>query len=73
MKREERPERLFFMIKPDGMPLEAKILEMIAPLVAIIASRRFDSAEAEMIERLYEMHKGKDFYPYQLKSFFHLL
>ena len=52
------------MIKPDGISLEAKIREMIEPLATIIATRRFDSVVAEKIERLYEMHRGKGFYPY---------
>jgi nucleoside-diphosphate kinase len=64
MRKGKNPQRLFFMIKPDGMSQEAKIIEMIKPLANIIASRRFDSVESEKIEMLYEMHKGKDFYPY---------
>ena len=69
MRGEERPDRMFFMIKPDGVPREAKILEMIAPLVTVIASRHFDSTETEKIEGLYEMHKGKEFYPYLVDHF----
>ena len=52
------------MIKPDGISLEAKIREMIEPLATIIARRHFDSVMAEKIEMLYEMHRGKGFYPY---------
>ncbi|MBW1839068.1 MAG: hypothetical protein JRI49_03955, partial [Deltaproteobacteria bacterium] len=57
-------QRLFFMIKPDGISLEAKIREIIEPLATTIATRHFDSVVAEKIEMLYEMHRGKGFYPY---------
>ena len=55
------------MIKPDGISLEAKIREMIEPLATIIATRRFDSVVAEKIEMLYEIHRGKKFYPYLIE------
>ena len=64
MKREKHPQRLFFMIKPDGISLEAKIREMIEPLVNVIASRYFDPVGVEKIEGLYNMHKNKNFYSY---------
>ena len=64
MGKEKKPARLFFMIKPDGMSQEAKIIEMIEPLAHIIASRRLDSVETKKIEMLYEMHRKKFFYPY---------
>ena len=64
MKKDAPPKRLFFMIKPDGIPLEAKIIAMIEPLVTIIASRPFDPADKEKTERLYEMHKDKFFFPF---------
>ena len=55
------------MIKPDGISLEAKIREMIEPLATIIATRRLDSVVAGKIEMLYEMHRGKIFYPYLIE------
>jgi len=64
MEKEKKLARLFFMIKPDGMSREAEIVEKIKPLANIIASRCFNAIEAEKIEMLYEMHRGKDFYPY---------
>jgi nucleoside diphosphate kinase len=67
MEKEKELARLFFMIKPDGMSQEAKIIEMIEPLAHIIASRRFDSVEPEKIEMLYEMHRKKNFYPYLIE------
>lgn len=55
------------MIKPDGIPLETKIMSMVEPLAHIIASRHVDSVEAEKVEMLYEMHRGKNFYPYLIE------
>ena len=69
MKRGIQPQRLFFMIKPDGISLEAKIREMIEPLVDVIASRYFDPVDVEKIEGLYSMHKNKFFYPYLIDYF----
>jgi nucleoside-diphosphate kinase len=63
MKKEPPPQRLFFMIKPDGMSLEATIREKIAPAVDIVASRLFDPIDVERIEELYIVHKDKFFYP----------
>ena len=54
MEKEKKLARLFFMIKPDGMSRETKIVEMVKPLANIIASRRLDSIEAEKIEMLYD-------------------
>ena len=62
-------QRLFFMIKPDGMPLENEILKMIEPLVDIVASRFFNPVDIEKIERLYSVHKDKFFYPYLIDYF----
>jgi len=64
MKNGSYSKRLFFMIKPDGISLEAKIREMIETLANVIASRSFDLVDLEKIERLYSMHKNKFFYPY---------
>jgi len=69
MEKEKKLARLFFMIKPDGISQEAKIIKMIEPLATIIASRRFDSAGTGKIEMLYEIHKGKDFYPFLMDHF----
>lgn len=69
MKKGQNLKRLFFMIKPDGMSLEAKIRKMIEPLVNIVACRRFDPIGIEKIERLYEIHKNEFFYPYLMDYF----
>ena len=57
------------MIKPDGISLEAKIREIIEPLVDVIASRYFDPVDVGKIEGLYSMHKNKIFYPYLIDYF----
>lgn len=59
----------FFMIKPDGMSLETKILKMIEPLVDVVESRLFNPVDIEKIERLYSVHKDKFFYPYLIDYF----
>lgn len=62
-------QRLFFMIKPDGISLEDKIIKMIEPLAHIVASRLFDPVDIGKIERLYSMHKDKFFFPYLIDCF----
>lgn len=62
-------QRMFFMIKPDGMAIERKIVSMIEPLAHIVSAKRYDPADMEKIERLYEMHKGAFFYQ-RLLNFF---
>jgi len=62
-------QRLFFMIKPDGIPQEKTIEQMIAPLAEIIASRLFDPVDSSRIENLYVMHRGKAFYDYLVEYF----
>lgn len=57
------------MIKPDGISLEAKIIKMIEPLVSVIISRLFDPVDIEKIEKLYDIHKNKFFYPYLIDHF----
>lgn len=57
------------MIKPDGISLEAKIREMIEPLVSVIYSRFFDPVDIGKIEKLYEMHKSKKIFPYLIDYF----
>jgi len=69
MKKDAPPKRLFFMIKPDGMSLEAAIREKIAPVADIVASRLFDPIDIEKIEVLYSVHKGKFFYPRLIEYF----
>jgi nucleoside diphosphate kinase len=69
MKKAPAPQRLFFMIKPDGMSLEASIREKIAPTVDIVASRPFDPIEVEKIEELYSVHKDKFFFPRLIEYF----
>lgn len=62
-------QRLFFMIKPDGMALEHKIMSMIEPIASIVAQRDYVKADMEKIKKLYEMHKGAFFYN-RLMDFF---
>ena len=62
-------QRLFFMIKPDGISLEGKIIKMIEPLADIVASRLFNPVDIDKIERLYSMHKDKFFFPYLIDYF----
>ena len=62
-------QRIFFMIKPDGMTMEGKIMSMVEPLARIVASKTFDPADMERIERLYAMHRGAFFYE-RLLNFF---
>jgi len=69
MEEEKKPMKLFFMIKPDGMLLEAKIREMIEPLARVVATRFFEPVDIEKIERLYDMHKNEDFYPRLINYF----
>lgn len=63
------PKRLFFMIKPDGIPREATIRKMIEPLADILAYRLCDPVESSTIEDLYHQHRGKPFYLYLLDYF----
>jgi nucleoside diphosphate kinase len=62
-------QRLFFMIKPDGIPQEKTIEQMIAPLAETIACRLFDPVDTSRIENLYAMHRGKAFYNYLVEYF----
>jgi nucleoside-diphosphate kinase len=62
-------QRLFFMIKPDGIPQEKTIEQMIAPLAEIIACRLFDPVDSSRIENLYAMHRDKAFYDYLVEYF----
>ena len=69
MTKTPPPQRLFFMIKPDGMSLEATIRKKIAPTVDIVASRSFDPIDVEKIEERYSVHKDKFFYPRLIEYF----
>ena len=62
-------QKLFFMIKPDGIPQEKTIEQMIAPLAETIACRLFDPVDISRIENLYAMHRGKAFYNYLVEYF----
>lgn len=61
--------RLFFMIKPDGVSREASIRNMIEPLATILAFRFFNPVDRDTIEALYCMHREKAFYAYLLDYF----
>jgi len=61
--------RIFFMIKPDGMAMEGKIMSMVEPLARIVSSKPYDPADMKRIERLYAMHRGAFFYE-RLLNFF---
>ena len=62
-------QRMFFMIKPDGLSTEHKIMSMVEALATIVDSKSFNPADMEKIEKLYEMHKGAFFYE-RLLTFF---
>ena len=62
-------ERIFFMIKPDGMDKENIIMSMITPIADIVSSKFYNPADMDKIERLYAMHKGAFFYERLLKFF----
>lgn len=69
MGHSRKPQRLFFMIKPDGISQERKIEKLIAPLTETIACRLFDPIDRNRIECLYAMHRDKVFYGYLLEYF----
>ena len=69
MGHSQKSQRLFFMIKPDGISQEKTIETMIAPLTETIACRLFDPVDRNRIERLYAMHRDKGFYDYLLEYF----
>lgn len=62
-------QKVFFMIKPDGIVMEHKIMSMVEPMARIISSKLYDPADMERIKRLYTMHKGAFFYE-RLLNFF---
>lgn len=69
MGHSQKPQRLFFMIKPDGISQEKTIEQMIAPLAETIACRLFNPVDRNRIECLYAMHREKAFYGYLLEYF----
>ena len=69
MGHSQKAQRLFFMIKPDGISQEKTIETMIAPLTETIACRLFDPVDRNRIESLYAMHRDKGFYGYLLDYF----
>ena len=62
-------QKIFFMIKPDGMVLEDKIMSIVESMAKIVSSREFVPADMERIQKLYAMHKGAFFYE-RLLNFF---
>lgn len=62
-------QKTFFMIKPDGMALEDKIMSMVESMAKIVSSRVFIPADMDRIQKLYAMHKGAFFYQ-RLLNFF---
>lgn len=61
--------KIFFMIKPDGIPIEHKIMSLVESMAKISLSKVYDPADMEKIQRLYAMHKGAFFYE-RLMAFF---
>ena len=62
-------QKMFFMIKPDGLSIEHKIMSMIEAIARIVDSKTFNPADMKRIEKLYEMHKGAFFYERLLRFF----
>lgn len=62
-------QKMFFMIKPDGMQLEQKIMSMVEPVATILSTKSYNPADMERIEQLYAMHKHAFFYE-RLLTFF---
>jgi nucleoside diphosphate kinase len=62
-------QRIFFMIKPDGLALEDKIMSMVESMARIVSSKSFRPADMDKIRQLYAMHKGAFFYE-RLLNFF---
>lgn len=69
MQQKNRHQRIFFMLKPDGVALETTIRKMIEPFVTVIACRSFDPVAIDKIGQLYAMHKNKAFYPFLMDYF----
>lgn len=64
-------QRIFFMIKPDGLALEDKIMSMVKSLARVVSSKSFKPADMDKIRQLYAMHKGAFFYERLLNFFRH--
>ncbi len=62
-------QRIFFMIKPDGLALEDKIISMVESMAKIVSSKAFKPADMDKIRQLYAMHKEAFFYQ-RLLDFF---
>lgn len=62
-------QRTFFMLKPDGIPIEAEITAKILPVADIIATKEYRVAPLEKIRELYSEHKEKLFYPWIFNYF----
>lgn len=57
-------QRTFFMLKPDGLAREKEILDKITTIAEIIEVKEYAKLPLEKIEKLYQEHKGKKFYPW---------
>lgn len=57
-------ERVFFLLKPDGVPREREILALLAPHALVVARRRFPKAPMRRFAALYAEHLGKAFHPW---------
>ncbi len=64
-----RRERVFFLIKPDGVTREREIMAILEPWVRVAAARRFSRAPMKRMAALYGEHRGKVFFPW-LMTFF---
>jgi nucleoside diphosphate kinase len=62
-------ERVFLLLKPDGVPREAEIMAILSAGVSVAASRVFAEAPLDRIESLYAEHRGKPFYEPLIASF----
>lgn len=62
------PERVFFLIKPDGLPRAREIMAILEPKVKVMASRRFPRAPFRRIAALYSEHEGKPFHPWLMAA-----
>lgn len=57
-------QRTFFMLKPDGLQREKEILDKITTIAEIIEVKEYAKLPLSKIEKLYQEHKGKKFYPW---------
>jgi nucleoside diphosphate kinase len=62
-------QRVFLLIKPDGVAREGEILGILGPHLRVLARRPFRRAPLRRLEALYREHRGKAFYPWLLDYF----